>query len=102
MNVSDDPITLYPRTKLGTFTLIEPRALVPFTTIDITEHEARVSQVKTSAENNQDQSDKSGAKEILSKVKLNADYMSEAEMAEITRLIVDYSDIFQVENGPRG
>ena len=35
-------------------------------------------------------------KEILSQVKLNTDHMSAAEMAEITWLISDYADIYQV------
>ena len=40
--------------------------------------------------------------EIMSKVKLNENQLSKNEMSEITGLISDYVDIFQVEGGPIG
>ena len=107
MNVSEEPNTLYPRTKLGTFNLIDPSELVPLTTLDLKKHEEHVSEVKTSANiypcSNIVCSDiTTQTEEILSKVKLKTDHMSNSETAEITRLISDYYNIFQVDGGPRG
>ncbi|XP_072041155.1 uncharacterized protein [Amphiura filiformis] len=40
--------------------------------------------------------------EVMSKVKLNENHLSQNEMSEITGLISDYVDIFQVDGGPLG
>ena len=38
---------MYPRTKIGTFTLLDPKEIVPFTTMDIWENVENVSVINT-------------------------------------------------------
>ena len=105
MNYTDDPITLYPRTKLGTFSLVPPKLVNSFSSVPC----ERVNNVKVSEGDSGSQTKQFVPKEtkllideVLSKVKLNAKHLSSTEMSEIKALIAEYIDIFQIEGGPLG
>jgi len=96
MNTTDEPIILYPRTKLGTFTLIESEKVVPFPNLnEELNNEVHVQHVDSN-------DDDPRLQEILSKVSLNTDNLSPSEVTEITDLFREYIDVFKVENGPHG
>jgi hypothetical protein len=97
MNTTDEPIILYPRTKLGTFTLMNHENVVPFPDLD----EKFVNEINTSSINDS-RNDESKLQEVLSKVTLNENNLSSSEMSEITNLFHEYIDIFKVEGGPHG
>ena len=98
MNATDEPITLYPRTKLGTFTLVDPHRIHSF--LDLEEN--HVNLVQTSSKDSDIDSKQNSVKEVLSKVNLNTNHMSDTEKADINGLLTDYIDIFQVKGGPTG
>jgi hypothetical protein len=95
MNTTDEPITLHRRTKLGVFTIIDPTLVCPFVTTVST----KVDKVTIDSCN---ESVNPVVKDILSKVNLNTDNMSENEVLGITELLTEYIDVFQTEGGPRG
>ncbi len=94
MNTTDEPIILYPRTKLGTFIVIESESVVPFPNLN----DDLVNEINSPPVDSKDDDPK--LQEILSKVSLNTDHLSASEVTEITDLIRDYIDIFKVEGGP--
>ena len=96
MNTTDEPIILYPRTKLGTFTLIESEKIVPFPNLK----EEFVNEIHSSPIDSNE--DDPRLQEVLSKVSVNTDHLSSSEMCEITNLFSEYIDIFKVEGGPHG
>ena len=109
MNATDDPITLYPRTKLGTFSRVLPKLVTPFSSVTC----EKVNNVNTSSKesskidqmkNNMEPKDTVNpqVQEVMSKVKLNENHLSKNEISEMTGLISDYVDIFQVDGGPLG
>ena len=108
LNATDDPITLYPRTKLGTFSLVLPKLVTPFSTVTCENcNTTNVSCSNVTTEPTKDthsgKSDySSNVDEVMSKVKLNDDHLNTNEMSGMKELISDYVDIFQVKGGPLG
>ena len=101
MNITDEPIILYFRNKLGIFTLFDYNSIQPFTTLESNV----INNVNTPSvvELNQlDNIDDPVVKEILSQVNLNTDHMSPPEIVQIKQLLAQYKDIFQTSNSPRG
>ena len=96
MNTTDEPIILYPRTKLGTFTLIESEKVVQFPNLN----EELVNEIHESPVDSNDNDPR--LQEILSKVSLNTDHLSTSEVNEITNLFHEYIDVFKLEDGPHG
>ena len=92
----DEPIILYPRTKLGTFTLMESEKIDPFPNLK----EEFVNEIHSSPIDSKDEDPR--LQEVLSKVSVNTDHLSSSEMSEITNLFNEYIDIFKVEGGPHG
>ena len=100
MNTTDEPIFLYPRTKLGTFTLIESHKI--HSCPDFEEDSVSVNSVQTPSVDNNANTRQNSVKEVLSKVNLNTDQMSDTEKSEMNDLLTEYIDIFQVKGGPTG
>lgn len=98
MNTSEEPIILYPRTKLGTFTLIDSKEMIPLPDMQ----DEYVNEVySTSVDKEMSKSDPR-LQEVLSKISLNTTHLSTSETLEITDLFAEYIDIFKVEGGPHG
>ncbi len=95
MNATNEPIILYPRTKLGTFTLIDPSRVQHFDKEDDS-----VDLVNFS--NEVDDSVDPRVKEVLTKVNVNTDHLSKEQETGLKDLLSEYVDVFQVEGGPRG
>jgi hypothetical protein len=93
MNVTDDVITLYPRTRLGIFTLIDPDHIQLFDCND--SNHVNVSNVNHYSVDPR-------VKEVLSKVDLNTDQLSKGQKSELEKLLTEYVDVFQIEGGPKG
>jgi len=94
MNTSDESIILYPRTKLGTFTLIESEKIVSFPDLN----DEIVNEIHSSSVDSND----SELEEVLSKVSLNTDHLTSSETSKITDLFREYIDVFKVKDGPHG
>lgn len=97
MNVTDEAITLRPRTKLGNFTIIDPNYIEDFGYIDGT---CSVNSVDVS--NSHDSNDGHHVNEILTKVNIDSDQLSLKQQSDLNDLLSEFVDVFQVEGGPRG
>lgn len=100
MNVTDEPIILYPRTKLGTYTLVNDSDIFPFIDIDNSVVDEQVSSIDANNVNNTP--DTKVRDEILSQVHMNTEKMTTSESEMLRNLISEYADVFQTKNGPRG
>ena len=101
MNVTDEPVILYPRTKLGTFTLFDEKNIQAFDTLESNE----ITNVNVTKENERQgkiNKDDPVVEEILSQIHLNKDNMSTSEVTEITNLLSEYKDVFQTSDSTRG
>ncbi len=100
MNTTGEPIFLYPRTKLGTFTLVNNNQVISFPDLNDPEHEINVvnSFPKSSKTNLNDPR----VKEVLSKINLDTSHLSPSEISDLTELIAEFIDICQIDGGPRG
>jgi citrate lyase gamma subunit len=97
MNTTDEPVVLYPRTKLGSFGLVDPHKIHSVSDLDDGGIDVKHA---SSVESNVKKKPKvidHVVKEILSKVHLNTSHMSTAEKSEIEGLLSEYVDIFQVK-----
>ena len=101
MNTTEEPITLYPRTKLGIFSLVDPHRIHSFSDLE-KNNVNNVNTVQASAVASDLNSKQDSVKEVLSKVNLNTNHMSSTEESEINGLLTEYIDIFQVKGGPTG
>lgn len=95
MNTTNESITLYPRTKLGTFTLIDPDLVHPFDTGDNSDVNLVNSTIHKECVN-------PNIEEVLSKVNMETDQLTKDQELGLTGLLSEYIDVFQVEGGPRG
>ncbi len=105
MIMNYDPITLYSRTKLGTFTLVPPKfvtSIPPMTSERINHVNTVQDHSGTKNDCNSDESRNRYIEEIFSKVNINKEHLSENETSQIKSLISEYIDIFQREGGPLG
>jgi hypothetical protein len=98
MNTTDEPITFYPRTKLGTFSLVDSHIIHSFPDLE----ENYVNLVLASPVDSDVNSKQNSVKEVLSKVNLNTQHITGTDKSEINGLLTEYIDLFQVKGGPTG
>ncbi len=102
LNPTDEPIVLYPRTKIGSYTIVNHDEIFPFTDIDESvSEEVQVPVTSLSVDANCS-SESKVCDEILSQINIQDSKLSGEESQKLTNLITEYADIFQTKEGPRG
>ena len=102
MHITSEPIFLYSRTKLGTFTLVKHDKVIQFPDLNDSDSDNVVNVVNLSSLGSKTNLDDPRVKGTLSKLNLNSDHLSTSEISELTDVIIEYIDICQTEGGPRG
>ena len=96
MNPTVNDITLFARTKLGMFTLIDPEGVEIF---DNTMGSIEVNSVNV--HNKESVSDEKFG-EILSQIKINSDSLTSKENQELKQLISEFQDVFKTKHDSNG
>jgi len=95
MNPTVNDVTLFARSKLGMFTIIDPDKVEIF---DNTMGSTEINHVNSHKESVSDE--KFG--EILSQININSDTLTRKENQELKQLISEYQDVFKTKDDPNG
>ena len=79
MNITSEPIFLYPRTKLGTFTLVNHDKVIAFPDLNDNDSDNVVNVLNSSSLRSKTNLDDPRVKEILSKLNFNTDHFSTSD-----------------------
>ena len=94
MNLSDNPVTLYPRTKIGTFHIVDSSDITDLTNFDNSLEECEI-KIENCFECD------GSSDEILKKVDIEAS-LSQDQNGQLSSLFNEYSDIFQTKDSKPG
>ena len=96
MNPSEVPVTIFPRTKIGTFNIVEENNISVLTNFDKIEPNTNISHEVTNP-----QCSFSG-QEVLDKINISSSSINLTQQQQLKALINSYADVFETAKSPRG